>query len=58
MLIDVIVTKPFGGLETGKITQLKESAFNDLFAQGYCKKVEETKTVPEPKTEIKKGIKK
>lgn len=58
MLIDVIVTKSFGGLEEGKITQLQESAFNGLFEKGYVKKLEADKPVVKTVNENKKGFKK
>jgi hypothetical protein len=58
MLIDVIVTKSFAGLEVGKITQLQESAFNDLFDKGYVKKLEADKTSVKTVNENKKGFKK
>lgn len=37
-MIDVIVLKPFAGLSEGQFTQLRESEFEQLHANGYVKK--------------------
>ena len=39
-MIDVIILKPFAGLSEGQFTQLRESEFEQLHANGYVKKLD------------------